>query len=74
MYATIEAIYDHGRIIPLSDDLKIKKAKVFLTIVEDMEEDSELHGAPLKNLMQAKGIFKKFPDGLEYQKALRDEW
>jgi heterodisulfide reductase subunit C len=73
MYETIEAIYEDGKIIPLNDELKVKKAKVFLTIVEEMEE-SEPQGVPLNSLMQFKGLFKKFPEGLKYQKELRDEW
>lgn len=73
MYETIEAIYNEGKIIPLYDKISVKKAKVFITIIEDMEE-RELQGAPLENLMQFKGIFKKFPEGMEYQKELRDEW
>jgi hypothetical protein len=73
MYETIEAIYDEGKIIPLHDEISVKKAKVFLTIVEAMEEREPL-GAPLENLTRCKGIFKKFPEGLKYQKELRDEW
>ena len=73
MYETIEAIYEEGKIIPLYDELTVKKAKVFITVVENMEEP-EPEGVPLKNLMQYKGILKKFPEGLKYQKELRDEW
>jgi len=73
MYETIEAIYDEGKIIPLYDEISVKKAKVFLTIVEDIEE-RKLQGVPLENLMKYKGILKKFPEGLQYQKELRDEW
>ncbi|NIM17860.1 MAG: DUF104 domain-containing protein [Candidatus Aminicenantes bacterium] len=73
MYETIEAIYEDGRIIPLHDELHVKKAKVFLTIVETMEEPEE-QGMPLAELAKYKGIFKKFPNGLKYQKELRDEW
>ena len=73
MYETIEAIYEEGKIIPLHDELHVKKAKVFLTIVETMEEPEE-RGMPLAELRNYKGIFKKFPDGLRYQKELRDEW
>lgn len=74
MYETIEAIYDEGRIIPLHDELKVKKAKVFLTIIEDIDNGSQSRGMPLENLKQCKGIFKKFPEGLAYQKALRDKY
>lgn len=73
MYETIEAIYEEGRIIPLHDELHVKKAKVFLTIVETMEE-SEEQGVPLAELKKYRGILKKFPDGLKYQKELRNEW
>ncbi|MGD2091061.1 MAG: DUF104 domain-containing protein [Candidatus Aminicenantes bacterium] len=73
MYETIEAIYEDGKIIPLADELHIKKAKVLLTIVENMEEH-EPKGVPLEDLMKYKGILKKFPEGLKYQKELRDEW
>lgn len=73
MYETIEAIYDDGRIIPLKDELPAKRAKVFLTILEELEED-EPQGMPLETLSQLKGALKKFPDGLVYQQELRDEW
>lgn len=73
MYETIEAIYDNGKIIPMEDELHIKKAKVLLTIVEDMKERKP-KGVPLANLMKYRGILKKFPEGLKYQKELRDEW
>jgi hypothetical protein len=73
MYETIEAIYEEGKIIPLYDELSVKKAKVFITVVENMEEP-EPKGVPLENLTRYKGIFKKFPEGLKYQKELRDEW
>lgn len=73
MYETIEAIYEEGKIIPLYDELRVKKAKVFITVIENMEE-CEPKGVPLKNVMQHKGLFKKFPEGLKYQKELRDEW
>jgi hypothetical protein len=75
MYTTIEAIYEDGRITPLHDDLHIKKAKVFLTILETVGKSESMElGAPLKDLMKFKGIFKKFPEGLKYQKELRNEW
>ncbi len=73
MYETIEAIYENGKITPLHDELHIKKAKVFLTFIEKME-DTEPQGVPLEELMKFKGVFKKFPEGLKYQKELRDEW
>ena len=73
MYETIEAIYEEGKIIPLKDELNIKKARVLLTIVENMEEH-EPKGVPLANLIKYRGILKKFPEGLKYQKKLRDEW
>jgi hypothetical protein len=73
MYETIEAIYDNGKIIPVKDEINIKKAKVLLTFVEKMEEH-EPKGVPLTHLMRYKGLLKKFPEGLKYQKELRDEW
>ncbi len=73
MYETIEAIYDDGKIIPVEDELNIKKAKVLLTIVESIEERVP-KGVPLAHLMKYRGILKKFPEGLKYQKELRDEW
>ncbi|MCK4762061.1 MAG: hypothetical protein KAW12_07670 [Candidatus Aminicenantes bacterium] len=73
MYETIEAIYDEGKIFPLYEKIEVKRAKVFITIVENMEAE-EPQGVPLKNLMQCKGVFRKFPEGIEYQKELRDEW
>ena len=73
MYETIEAIYDDGQIIRLKDELPVKRAKVFLTILEELEED-EPQGMPLETLAQFKGALKKFPDGLAYQQELRDEW
>ncbi|HLP44705.1 MAG TPA: hypothetical protein VK186_27545 [Candidatus Deferrimicrobium sp.] len=73
MYETIEAIYERGKITPLHDKLHIKKAKVFLTILEKIEEP-EPQGVPLEKLTKFKGVFKKFPEGLKYQKELRNEW
>ena len=73
MYETIEAIYEDGKIIPMEDELNIKKAKVLLTIVENLEERKP-DGKPLAHLMKYKGILKNFPEGLKYQKDLRDEW
>ncbi|UCH92535.1 MAG: DUF104 domain-containing protein [Candidatus Aminicenantes bacterium] len=73
MYETIEAIYEDGKIIPIVDELNIKKAKVLLTIVENLEE-GEPKGVPLAHLMKYRGILKKFPEGLKYQRNLRDEW
>ena len=73
MYETIEAIYDEGKIIPTIDHLTIKKAKVLLTIVENMEEH-EPKGVPIAHLLRYKGVLKKFPEGLKYQEGLRDEW
>ena len=75
MYETVEAIYDEGRIYPLYEELSVKKAKVFITIVENMEDhEPQKQGVPLANLKQFKGVFKKLPEGLKYQKELRDEW
>jgi hypothetical protein len=73
MYETIEAIYEDGKITPMKDELNIKKAKVLLTIVENLDE-REPKGVPLAHLMKYRGILKKFPEGLKYQKELRDEW
>ena len=73
MYETIEAIYEEGKIIPLVDEINIKKAKVLITFVEKMQ-DHEPKGVPLAHLLRYKGILKKFPEGLKYQKELRDEW
>jgi hypothetical protein len=73
MYETIEAIYEKRKITPLHDKIHIKRAKVFLTILETIEEP-EPKGAPLERLTKFKGIFKKFPEGLKYQKELRNEW
>ncbi len=73
MYETIEAIYEGGKITPLYDKLHIKRAKVFLTILEKIEEP-EPQGVPLEKLTKFKGVFKKFPEGLKYQKELRNEW
>jgi hypothetical protein len=73
MYETIEAIYEDGKITPLHDKLHVKRAKVFLTILEKME-DAEPQGTPIEELAKFKGVFKKFPEGMKYQKELRDEW
>ena len=73
MYETIEAIYEKGKITPLHDKIHIKRAKVFLTILETIEEP-EPKGVPLERLTKFKGVFKKFPEGLKYQKELRNEW
>jgi hypothetical protein len=37
-------------------------------------EDYEPKGVSLAHLMKYKGLLKKFPEGLKYQKELRDEW
>ncbi len=42
--------------------------------MDENTEEREPQGVPLEELMKFKGIFKKFPEGLEYQKELRDEW
>lgn len=73
MYKTIEAIYENGKIIPLVDEIPSKRARVLLTIVEDIEE-SEPEGLTFGHLEKYQGIFERFPEGLEYQKELRDEW
>ena len=73
MYETIEAIYENGRLIPLKDELPTKRSKVFITILEELEDD-EPKGMPLETLSQMKGALKNFPNGLTYQKELRDEW
>ena len=39
MYQTIEAIYEDGKIIPINEMMPIKKARVFITIVEDVSNE-----------------------------------
>ncbi|MGE5342930.1 MAG: hypothetical protein ACM3SY_15760 [Candidatus Omnitrophota bacterium] len=73
MYETIEAIYDNGKITPLHDKLHVKKAKVLLTILEEMDGPEE-EGMRLEELINFKGALKKFPEGMAYQESLRNEW
>lgn len=67
MYKTIEAYYENGKIIYKEAMPPLKKAKLFITIVEE-----ELHKIP--KLSRFKGILKKRVDGLTYQKKIRSEW
>lgn len=52
MYKTIEAYYENGKIIYKEAMPPLKKAKLFITIVEE-----ELHKIP--KLSRFKGILKK---------------
>lgn len=67
MYKTIEAYYENGKIIYKDSMPSIKKAKLLITIIEEVTRKT-------KDLSRFKGIFKKKIDGLEYQKKLRKEW
>ncbi|MFC2131178.1 hypothetical protein ACFLSQ_07065 [Bacteroidota bacterium] len=55
---TIEAIYDHGRLIFLGDPLKIK-AKVKLTILEDLSADKKNIKFPEMSLGKIKKTDRK---------------
>jgi hypothetical protein len=67
MYKTIEAYYKNGKIIYKDAMPALKKAKLFITIVE---EDIR----KVSRLSRFRGIFKKKVDGLAYQKRMRGEW
>ncbi|MCK4764520.1 MAG: hypothetical protein KAW12_20135 [Candidatus Aminicenantes bacterium] len=73
MLRTFEAIYENGRITPLFNELDIKKARVLVTVVEDIEEGEKV-GIRFRDIMKHKGVLKNFPDGLKYQEQLRNEW
>lgn len=64
MYKTIEAYYEDGKIIYKEAMPSVKRAKLFITIIE--EEPRKI-----QELSRFKGIFKKRVDGLEYQKKMR---
>ncbi|MEW6087113.1 MAG: hypothetical protein AB1498_02265 [bacterium] len=66
MYKTIEAYYENGKIIYREDMPVIKKAKLIITIIEDLEKNHKLS--------RYRGILKKKVDGLKYQKKIRNEW
>jgi predicted DNA-binding antitoxin AbrB/MazE fold protein len=74
MYTTIEAIYENGKIIPLKDEIKIKRGKVLITIVES-EEVNEKIKSDIRNLLKYKSVIKNLPkDPVKYQRELRDAW
>ena len=73
MYRTFEAIYDNGKITPISNRMDIKKARVLITVVEDIDEE-EKTGIHLRDIIQYKGALKNFPEGMKYQEQLRNEW
>jgi len=73
MFKTIEAFYDNGRITAINDEIKVKKAKVLITIIE---EDKLLKsGVKATALFKLSGILKNFKeDPVEFQRRIRDEW
>ena len=40
MYKTIEAIYEDGKILDLKEPLNIKKARILITIINEISESS----------------------------------
>ena len=73
MYKTIEAIYDEGVIHPLkNEELKVKKAKVLLTILEVYDENKPTFST--SELSKLADSITLREDPLEYQKRIRDEW
>ncbi len=74
MYTTIEALYDNGKIIPLKDELKIKRGKVLVTIIGS-EDISKIGKSNLKTLLEYRSIIKNLPKNpVKYQRKLRDAW
>ncbi len=73
MYKTIEAIYEEGVIHPLkSEELKLKRAKVLITILEIYDEDKPTFSdSELSKLADSITLQE---DPLEYQKRIRNEW
>lgn len=67
MYRTIEAYYENGKIIYKEAMPPLKRAKLFITIIEEGACETHLFS-------RFKGIFKKKVDGLEYQRKIRGEW
>ena len=75
MYSTIEAFYDNGKIIPLNDELKIKRGKVLITILGDKWANILEGKSMIRNLLKYRGIIKNLPkDSVNYQREIRDEW
>ena len=73
MFKTIEALYDNGRITVINDEIKVKKAKVLITIIE--EEKPLKSGMKATALFKLSGILKSFKeDPVKYQRRIREEW
>jgi len=67
MYKAIEAYYENGKIFYKEAMPAMKRAKLFITIIE--EEPHEIH-----KLFRFRGILKEKINGLEYQRKFRSEW
>lgn len=73
MNRTITAIYDNGTLIPLEGKLPKKKAKVQVTILEEIEKEAS--GLTIIQLKKLQANISSLPnDGVQYQRELRDEW
>lgn len=72
MYQTVEAIYDNGKIVPVSGKLNKKKGRVLITFLESEEEQNK---STIKNLLKYKGKIKNLPEEpVKYQREIRDAW
>jgi hypothetical protein len=74
---TIEAIYDNGKIIPIGEDIKKKKARVLLTFLDEDTDDNtnDVKGISASILLEYSGKIKTFnEDPVAYQRKLRNEW
>lgn len=73
MLNTYEAIYEDHKIIFLNEEPKIKKARVFITVIEC--NDKKETGIKSEILNKNAGVLKNFDENaLDYQRRIRDEW
>lgn len=72
MLKTFEALYDHGRIVPLNDVIDFDTARVLITV---LEANVPVKGVSGEKLSEFIGTLKNFPeDPVEFQRRVRDEW
>ncbi len=73
MNRTITAIYENGKLIPLEGNLPTKKARVKVTILEEL--GMEVAGLTIVQLKKLQNEISNLPEnGIQYQRELRDEW
>lgn len=73
MENSITAIYDKGMLTPLIGKLPVKKTKVKVTILEEIETETD--GISVEDLKSIKGKLTSYPsDTIKYQRDIRDAW